>query len=492
MAQATSTHTIDLSKKKTPLATEYDTLLQQIQSLFSADDLQVITLDDTVSYLFIETIVDMKRLYNEVIEPLQTFKKKPKEWKALFTNGKEVKELERVATNLMNGHVVLVHRKLSGRVISFSIAEFKARAVENPQLERILFGPKDSFVEDIDTNISLLRRHNKDVNLTITYYTIGERSKTKVALIYFRDIANPTWVKQIEKTLKQIHIDKVMSQKELLELIIGRNQTVFPLYELIENPTRASHFLHTGRILLLIDGTPFGAMVPMLFLSMFYASEFFTQGNVIAILVRLLRFFAAGLALLLPAFYVALVGVNTGVVPTELGALIAGDRTSIPYPIVVEILALFLILDIFLESTAYVPGNIGAALNIVGSLVIGQAAAQANLVSNVSIIIIAITAIGTYLTLHQLSYALRFWKYPLVIAAALLGFYGIICCLIVMIGHLCHLTSLGVPYMSPLAPLRVKDLFHLFFPVKDISKRRERSKMWQTQDRYYQSGDGND
>lgn len=489
MSKAITASTVDLSKKKTPLDQDYESMLEQICSIFSADDFQIVRIDEAVAYMYIETIADIKRIHKEVVQVIPSFTKKPDEWHRLFTNGKEQVELEKVMNDLMNGHVVIAHRSFTGKVISFSVAEFKQRAVENPQLEKVLFGPKDSFVEDIDTNISLLRRHNKDANFVISYYTIGERSKTKVALIYYRDIANPTWIKNIEKKLNQIHIDKVISQKELLELIIGRNQTVFPLYELIENPTRTSHFLHSGRILIMIDGTPFGAMIPMLFLNMFYAAEFFTQGNIIAVIVRLLRFIAAFLALLLPAFYVALVGVNTGVVPTELGALIAGDRTSIPYPIIVEIIALFLILDIFLESTAYVPGNIGAALNIVGSLVIGQAAAQANLVSNMSIIIIAITAIGSYLTLHQLSYALRFWKYPLALSAALLGFFGIICCIIVMVGHLCHLTSLGVPYMSPLAPLRPKDLLHLFFPAKDISKRRERSKIWHPQDKYYQSGD---
>ena len=483
--------TVDLSNERTPLKTEYDPMVKQITSFLNGDDLKVESIESTITYMYISTIVDESRLFEELSPKLQQLVKDYKHWQRVLTRGEKKEIVEEVLTDIMQGNVVICHSKWDGFIISISLADFKKRAIEQPVLEKVLFGPKDSFNEDLETNISLIRRNNKHVNLAVQYYTVGERTKNKIALIYYNDIANPKIVEKIEKRIKEIHIDRVIGQKDLMELIIGKNQTVFPLYELVEQPVRTTHFLNNGRILLLIDGIPFGAMVPMIFLNLFIASEYFTQGNIIPVFIRLIRTLAAFLALFVPAFYVAIIGLNTTVLPTELGILIASDRASIPYPIIVEIIVLFFVLDMFLESTSYVPGNIGSALNIVGSLVIGQAAAQVNLVSDMSIIVIAVTAIGTYLTLYQLSYALRLWKYPMVLGAAFLGFYGIVCCSVIMFVHLCSLKSLGVSYMSPLAPLRIRDLFSDFFAYKDISDVEYRKKYFKPIDQRRQAGDEN-
>lgn len=483
--------TVDLSNSRTPLKTDFEQMVKQLTSYTSCDDLKIETIDSTITYLYINTIVDESRLFEELSPKLQQLLKEHKHWQRILTRGKKNTIVEEVLTDLMQGNVIICHKKWEGFIISISLADFKKRSIEQPVLERVLFGPKDSFNEDLESNISLVRRNNKHVNLVVKYFTVGERTKNKVALIYYNDIANPAIVEKIEKRIKEIHIDRVIGQKDLMELIIGKNQTVFPLYELVEQPARTTHFLNNGRVLLLIDGIPFGAMVPMIFLNFFIASEYFTQGNIIAVFIRFIRTLAAFLALFVPSFYVAIIGLNTTVLPTELGILIASDRASIPYPIFIEIIVLFFVLDMFLESTSYVPGNIGSALNIVGSLVIGQAAAQVNLVSEMSIIIIAITAIGTYLTLYQLSYALRLWKYPMVFAAAFLGFYGIVCCAIIMFVHLCSLKSFGVSYMSPLAPLRIRDLFNDFLKLKDINDIEYRIKYFKPIDHRRQAGDEN-
>lgn len=483
--------TVDLSHRQTPLKYEYEQTVKQILAYMSCDDLKVETMESTLTFMYVSTIVDESRLFEELAPKLQQLLKDYKHWKLVLTRGNKKEIVEDVLSDIMEGNVVIFHKKWEGYVISVPLANFEKRAIEQPVLEKVLFGPKDSFNEDLESNISLVRRNNKHVNLTVKYYTVGERSKNKVALIYYNDVANPKFVEKIEQKIKEIEIDRVIGQKDLMELIIGKNQTVFPLYELVEQPARTTHFLNNGRILLLIDGIPFGAMLPMIFINLFVASEYFTQGNIIAVFIRLIRTFAAFLALYVPSFYVAIIGLNTTVLPTELGILIASDRASIPYPIFVEIIVLFFVLDMFLESTSYVPGNIGSALNIVGSLVIGQAAAQVNLVSDMSIIIIAVTAIGSYLTLYQLSYALRLWKYPMVFGAAMLGFYGIVCCSIIMFAHLCSIKSLGVPYMSPLAPLRIRDLFSDFFAYKDISELEYRKNHFEPIDQRRQAGDKN-
>ncbi len=483
--------TVDLSHTRTPLKNDREAIVKQITSMTRCDDLKVETIDDALTYLYVNTIVDESRLFEELAPKFEQLLKHHKHWRRILTRGTKKQFLEEALTDLMQGSVIIGHKKWDGFVIAIPLAEFKGRSVEQPVLERVLFGPKDSFTEDLESNISLVRRNNKHVNLTVKYFTVGERSKNKVAVIYYNDIANPKFVEKIERRIKEIHIDRVIGQKDLMELIIGKNQTVFPLYELVEQPARTTQFLNSGRVLLLIDGIPFGAMVPMVFLNLFVASEYFTQGNIIALFIRFIRTIAAFLSVVCSF-------VLRGAHRFEHDRAADGarhlDRQRQGVDSVSDFRGNhrpFFLLDIFLESTSYVPGNIGSALNIVGSLVIGQAAAQVNLVSDMSIIIIAVTAIGTYLTLYQLSYALRLWKYPMVFAAAFLGFYGIVCISVIMFAHLCSLKSLGVPYMSPLAPLRLGDLFRDFLKHRDISEEIYRKKYFRPLDERRQAGDEN-
>lgn len=484
------TNTIDLSKGNSPLSSNFDRMIESISSLITSDDLQAIQIESAnLVYYYLETIVDLRRLYDEIVPQFERIAKTPDQWKMLFARGETREQLEDVLSDLMKGNVIIAHQSWKGQVVSIPLTEIKTRSVEQPTIEKVLLGAKESFVENLDSNVGLLRRWIKDVNLTVTYFTVGERSKSKVALVYYRDVANPDWVAEIAMNLKKIHIDRIVGHKDLMELIIGRNQTVFPLYELTEVPARTSFFLNKGRIAILLEGSPFAALLPTVVVNMLQAAEYLNQGSIIPLFVRVIRLISLLLALYAPALFVALVSVNTGIIPADLGLLIASDRAAVPYPVVVEALALFVLLDIFLESTSFVPGAIGPALNIVGSLVIGQAAAQAHLVSRTSIIVAAITAIGTFLTMYQLTYALRIWKYPMILAASLLGIYGIVCCTIVMTGHLCGLKSLGVPYFSPVGPLNLRDIFNGLLWSKDISETTQRMEMWKPIDKRMQDGD---
>lgn len=479
----TSRETLDLSLSREPLPSHFDQLIEGISASVTSDDLRAIRIASAdLAYFYIETIVELKRLHEEIVPQFERFAASPDQWQAWFGRGKICEKFSDALAELMQGSVLIAHRKLEGKVIAIPLPGFKSRMIETPKIEKILLGAKESYVEDLDTNVSMLRRWVKDVNLTVNYFTAGERSRSKVALVYYRDVVKPEWVEEITENLKKINIDRVIGHKDLMELIIGRNQSVFPLYELTEVPIRTAFFLSEGRIAILLEGSPFAAILPTVLVNMLQAAEYLTQGSIIPLFVRVIRLMSAILALYSPAIFVALVSVNTGIIPSELGFTIASDRAGIPYPVVVEALALFITLDIFLESTSFVPGVIGPALNIVGSLVIGQAAAQANLVSQTSIIFAAITAIGTFLSMFQMTYALRIWKYPLLIAASFLGVYGIIAVTVVMVGHLSKLKSLGVPYLSPLAPLRLKDLMRGFLIGKDVSEDQQRMQMWETID----------
>jgi uncharacterized integral membrane protein len=481
--------TLDLSENNSHLPASFDRIIETISTLMTSDDLKAIHFEsEKLAYFYIETIVDLKRMHEDVVSKLVQIAETPAKWKLLLGGGVLREQIGDILTDLLTGSVIIAHHSFGGQVISIPQTAIITRAVEQPTIEKVLLGAKESYVENLDMNISLLRRWVKDANLTINYFTVGERSRTKVALVYFRDVVNPEWVEEITKNIKKINISRIIGHKDLMELIIGRNQTVFPLYELTELPIRTAFFVNEGRIAILLEGSPFAALLPTIVLNMFQGSEYLFQGSIISSFVRCIRMLATFLTLYAPALYVALLSVDTGIIPTELGVTIASDRAGIPYSVLVEAILLFLILDIFLEATSFVPGVIGPALNIVGSLIIGQAAAQAHLASQVAIIAAAVTAVGTFLTMYQLSYALRIWKYPMIISASLLGVYGIVCCTILMTAHLAGLKSLGTPFLTPIAPFIPKDLANGLL-LHDISDQKQRLQNKKVRDKSMQAGE---
>ncbi|MEX1030941.1 MAG: spore germination protein [Paenibacillaceae bacterium] len=482
--------TIDLSEQTEKLPRSYEERLQLIEELIQTDDLKGIKLEEQgISCYFLTTIIDLKRFNDEIAPRLQEWVDFPEKWHILFPQAVLRDTTADTVTDLLEGHIVMNHRGLHGQAVTLSMLSIKSRAVEKPDNEKMILGPKESFTEDLETNIGLTRRWLKDPNMVFHYFQVGERSKTRVAVGFIRDITNPDWVHEIETNLKKINIDRIIGHKDVMDLIIGKTNTPFPLYELTELPARIVFDLSEGRIAILVDGSPFSAILPCPLLSMYIGSEYVMQGGIIPLFVRSIRVVAAFLALYAPAFYVALVSINSSIIPVETGVVLAADQLGIPYPTVIEALLLFIILDIFIEASTYVPGAIGPAMNIVGSLIIGQAASQAHLVSHVIIIVSAITAVGTYVTLYQLSMPIRIWKYPLIIAAAVLGLYGIIGCTVILIAHLCGLKSLGVPYLSPFAPLRWKDLLNGAIWDKDRSESKKRLSMFKAQDKVRQEGD---
>ena len=340
----------------------------------------------------------------------------------MFPQATLVCSLVEVIDCILQGCVVLIHDGLPGKAITSPNRMEKGRSISSPQLEKVLLGPQDSFVESFETNASLLRKRIKDPNLVFHFFNIGERSRTKVSVVYIKDIAKAEWVREIETNIKKINIDRVSTHKEVMELIIGKNNSVFPIYELTELPMRSAINLTRGRIGILVDGSPFVAFLPTTLLSSFVGSEFVYQGTIIPTFVRFIRMLAFVIALYAPAIYLALVSVNSSIMPIEFSLSIAKDQAGIPYLSIFETFIMMLVMDILNEAMAFVPGNVGSALNVVGSLIIGDAAAKAGLVSKFMIIIAALSSIGAFIASYQVSYAVRLWKYPMLIAAGFLDF----------------------------------------------------------------------
>jgi hypothetical protein len=251
----------------------------------------------------------------------------------------------------------------------------------------------------------------------------------------------------------------VRGSNDIQELLIGRSLTPFPLAQKTERPDLVAEGIANGRAAVIVNGTPFALLVPTTLNDLIRNHESFLGGAVATVFVRWVRMAGLILAALTPGLYAALLGVNPQIVPPQVLSTVAATREGIPYSVLFETLMLLIVLDLVSEAALQAPTSLGQTLTMAGSLIIGQAAVQARLASQMMIIVLALTSIGTLLALNlPLTYPVRIWRYPLVILGGTLGLYGLVLGVIATLTHLASIKSWGVPYLAPLGPVQWQDL----------------------------------
>ncbi|GIN96722.1 spore germination protein [Siminovitchia terrae] len=366
--------------------------------------------------------------------------------------------------------------------ISLSLPKFEIRGIEEPQSEKVIRGPREGFIESLQVNTSMLRRMIKSPALKMKTINIGEYTKTGIVLAYIEGIASPTLVEEFENRLQRIEIDGVLASDYVEEMIEDNPYSPFPQILSTERPDVVSAHLLEGRAAILTDGTPFAMIAPVSFFSMLQAPDDYYERYFVGTIIRWLRYVFIAISLFLPSLYVAVTTFHQEMIPDPLLLSIAAARESVPYPALVEVILMELMLEALREAGIRLPNQVGAAVSIVGALVIGQAAVQAGLVSAPMVIVVATTGIASFLIpRYILGYSIRFLRFPLVFLAGFLGLLGIMLGFLVIIVHLCTLRSFGEPYMQPLAPLKKREL-------KDVLWR---SPFWMMDTRPHFDGDAN-
>ncbi|MBP1992235.1 spore germination protein [Paenibacillus eucommiae] len=370
----------------------------------------------------------------------------------------EVSEFVTLFTSLLSGDVILL---LDGYTQGFMIgmSGWESRSVSEPATESVVRGPRESFTENLQTNTALIRRKIKDPNLWLERKQIGRVTKTKVAVMYIHGIVNDKIVEEVHKRLDRIDMDGILESGYVEELIQDETYTPFPTIYNSERPDVIAAELLEGKIAILVDGTPFVLIVPALFISFFHSMEDYFQRADISSFIRILRFFGFLIALLGPSIYIAITTFHQEMLPTQLLIGLAAQREGVPFPAFIEAFMMEVAFEILREAGLRMPRTIGQAVSIVGTLVIGQAAVEAGIVSAAMVIVVSITAIsGFVFPASNMSMATRMLRFPLMGLAASFGLFGIIIGVIGLVLHLCSLRSFGVPYMSPFAPIVVDDL----------------------------------
>ncbi len=377
-----------------------------------------------------------------------------------ITEIKEIKEIEEIIKNILVGETLLLIDDVEESIL-LSSRGWPTRSISEPQSEVVIRGPRDGFTETLKVNTSLVRRRIRDTNFKIKNLSLGEKSKTDVALLYIENIVNNSVLEEVKKRLDEIDIDMIQESGDIEQLIEDDCYSLFPQIQYTERPDVISSSLYEGRVAILVDNTPFALIVPVTLTTFLQSPDDYYERWIISSFVRIIRLIATGFSLFLPALYIAISSYHPDMLPTDLAIYLAATRQGVPFPAFTEAFIMEATLELLREAGVRLPRAIGSTIGIVGGLVIGQAAVQAGIVSPLMVIIVAITAISSFaIPSYNMAIGFRIFRFGFMIMASILGLYGIILAFLVMLIDLANLRSFGIPYLEPLCSVgeNFKDL----------------------------------
>lgn len=352
----------------------------------------------------------------------------------------------------------------------------KERAVNIPVNERVLRGSNQALIENLDTNLNLMRKQIASPDLVVKFYQLGRRSNTKVAVLYLRSLANENVLEEFERRIDNIDIDYVEAPGFIQEMIEDKKFSMFPKMLVTERPDRVKSYLMDGKIAILTDGSPNCLIVPVSFWAFFQTPDDYQTGWLFGSAFRFLRIFCFIIAMSLPGTYVALVTFDPRIVPFEIALTLQSTMQYIAMPPVLEAFAMLFILEILREATVRLPSSISNTIGVVGGIVIGTVVVEANLISNMMVIVVALTAIASFIIpSYEMSNAARILTYPFIVMASIFGLIGLVISFLVIITHLARLNTMGIPYFySGISGDTIKDTWFRG-PIRSLKKRTQES-----------------
>ena len=358
------------------------------------------------------------------------------------------KDLQDVASKLVNGFCVVLFPGVGA--IAFEARTSVSRGPDAPDVENTVKGPKDAFVETIRINTSLIRRHLRTPDLRLSGTTVGRRSLTNVSVVWIEGITNPELVQKMNQRLASIDVDSLLSPAAVEEYVTGSRTTAFPLLQYTERPDRFAQGLLDGRVGLLVDGLPLAYLVPVDLGYLLESPEDRSRDYISASCIRVLRYGAFLLSLLLPAVYIAMVMFHSEYLPPKLLDTIMNSDQPRPFTTSWEVLGLLIAYELIQEAGIHLPQAIGQSVSMIGGIVVGTAAVEAGLIAPMVLIIVSITGIcGFVLPNRDLANAVRVWRFGIGVLGMLVGIWGVALGTGILLLHLGTIKSLGVSYLIP-------------------------------------------
>lgn len=423
---------------------------------------------ETIGYIYLESVSSDDKISDFFMKDISTYvrEKKKSLFEELFTS---------IENSIPNSHLKIIEKKndifyhlASGYTCIFVEGNKKCIAIETrTKLDRgvtestsetIIRGPKDSFTENHNINLGLIRKRIKDHNLWMKDIIVGRRTKTKVTLSYMNDIADMSLVNKIKKSIEDIDIDGVLDSGYIREFLLKGKKSALPQFISTERPDLVCMSLLQGKVVILVENSPIALIVPALLIDFMHTPEDDYQKAANVTFIRVLRIMAFLITLFLPGLYVALTTFNQEIIPNELLISLAVQREGVPFPTAIETLMMILTFEILRESDIRIPNASGSAIGIVGALVLGEAAVTAGIVSPIVIIIIGVTSIsGLLFTDVDVVNGIRWWRIIVLFFSCCMGVIGFVVSALLFIIKISSMEYNGVPYLAPFAPFYLSE-----------------------------------
>ncbi|WP_207640685.1 spore germination protein [Alkaliphilus transvaalensis] len=446
-----------LPESKGPITKE--NIIKELIDLDDAVIKDITVADESVTIIYMHSLVDLSVLQQIVLDPL--YRQGIESLELTFQTAKKIsnQELPTLILEVLKGSTILINLKRN-LILSINTLSAPNREPSEPESETTVLGPQYGFVESLNINLSLIRRAICNPALKSKIFPLGTETRNEVSILYMENIANPENVERVFYRVKNIEFQGFFGLGVLKQMLEDKPYSPFPQFGITQRVDAAVSALLDGRILVFLNGSPEAAICPTCFTEMFISTEDYYNRWTTGSLLRLLRILGFFATILLTPTYISILTFHPEVLPIELMTLLTESRARVPFPPLWEVLIIELVIEILREAGARMPSKVGQTLGIVGGIVIGTAAVEAGLASNILIVLVAISALLSFMPPNFLmSNASRFVRYIFIFAAGILGFLGQTLAFAFMINHLLNITSLGTPYMTPFIPRSGTDLF---------------------------------
>ncbi|WP_315121845.1 spore germination protein [uncultured Clostridium sp.] len=357
-------------------------------------------------------------------------------------------DINKVIDGIKRGKTILIIENSPGYII-IDTTGGEYRQISESSTESSIRGPREAFVENLEVNISILKRRIKDKNLVIEKTVIGKRSQTDVAILYIKDIANDKLINYIKERLEMIDVDNISSTGELGQYIENHTYTIFPQFYITERTDVVESNIMEGKVAIIVDGAPQLLTAPALFIDFFQTVEDYYERFIVSSFSRMLRIFSAFTIITLPSLYLNFIKFNVEIIPLELVVPLISSRTGIVLSPFYEILLMEIIIELLREGGLRLPSKVANTLSIVGGIIIGEMVVRAKVVSPETLVVIGISVISTFLIPnYEMALTIRLLRFPMLVVANFIGIIGIVLFWYIIIVHLLSLDSFGFPYIT--------------------------------------------
>ncbi len=425
---------------------------------YDTDDLIIKTFNEEITLVYFESKVDYSDLEKYILSPLTHHQSVEFVESISLHKTVNINDINEAIEYLTQGNCLIIQEN-KPVIIAIHVENVMKREISEPINEQVIRGSHIGLIERMSSNINLIRSNVHHPGLVVKYIKSAKKiSSDRIAILYIEELADKDIVEKLSRKLSIINTDNINYTYFNEELLENNTFSPFPQVLNTERVDRAVNNLLEGRITLLIDGSPTAYILPVTFFTFYQSPDDYQSRWLIGSFFRILRLLSFIIALSLPPLYIALIAFHYEVIPGDLALAFKDSVQEIPYPPIVEAIILEITIELIREAGIRLPNPLGPTIGIVGGLVIGDAVVNAGLVSTLMIIVVALTAVASFVVpTYELSMSKRIMRFPLMIAAAYFGFIGIIIGFSIIIIHLCQLESYGKPYLSPLSPFDPKE-----------------------------------